>query len=58
MAKYRAMRDALVGSHYVRAGEVFDFNGPKPAWASDVEKEPPASKVKTTEKNDKGVQTE
>lgn len=37
MARYKAVRDGLVGTHYVRAGEVFEKDGPAPSWACLIE---------------------
>lgn len=38
-ARYIAERDGLLGTHYVRAGEAFEFEGPKPGWAEEVRDE-------------------
>ena len=43
MAQYKATKDGLIGTHYVREGEVFDFDGPAPSWACPIE-EPAADK--------------
>ena len=44
----RANEDGLIGTHYVRAGEVFDCDGPAPRWATPLDE--PAAPVKATKK--------
>ena len=33
MARYLAQSAGCVGKHYVRPGELFDYEGPAPRWA-------------------------
>lgn len=40
--RYRANADGFVDSHYVCEGDVFEYNGPVPSWATPLEEEPPA----------------
>lgn len=40
--KYRAKADGFVDMHYVCEGEVFEYDGPVPSWATPLEEEPPA----------------
>lgn len=46
--KYRARQDGFVDSHYVCEGEIFEYDGPAPSWATPIE-EPKAAKPETEE---------
>lgn len=60
--KYRAKQDGFVDSHYVCEGEIFEYEGKTPSWATPLEEPakpeteeavatpPPAPKKKTTKK--------
>ena len=64
--KYRANANGFVDSHYVCEGEIFEYNGRTPSWATPIEEPksepakleteeavatpPPAPKKKTTKK--------
>ena len=48
--RYLALADGFIGSHYVCAGEEFEFDGRTPSWARPLENlsaatEPEASSV-------------
>ena len=45
MARFIALTDGLVGTHYVRAGQEFDFDGPAPAWARSALSAPAKQKA-------------
>ncbi len=45
MVQYVAMTDGYVGTHYVRAGELFEMEGAAPRWARRVSAAEAASKV-------------
>jgi hypothetical protein len=45
MARYKAKFDGLAGTAYVRAGEVFDWDGTCPSWAEEVKPKAPAKKA-------------
>lgn len=46
MARYEATKDGLVGTHYVRAGEIFEKDGPAPSWGRLIEEPAPAEPAK------------
>jgi hypothetical protein len=46
--KYRAKADGFVDMHYVCEGEVFEYDGPVPSWATPLE-EPKSAKPETEE---------
>ena len=53
MAKFRATRDGLVGTSYIREGEVFELDVEKcPGWAEPV-KEAAKPAPKKNPKNEK-----
>lgn len=52
MAEYIAKADGLAGSHYVRAGDKFQYDGPKPVWAEKVV----PTEAKNAPQNTKGGQ--
>ena len=47
--KYWAKADGFVDSHYVCEGEIFEYDGPAPSWATPIEEPKPAEPEKTGE---------
>lgn len=45
--KYRARADGFVDSHYVCEGEIFEYDGKTPSWATPIE-EPKSAKPEET----------
>ena len=45
--KYRAKADGFVDSHYVCEGEIFEYDGKTPSWATPLEE--PAKPEETEE---------
>ena len=57
MVQYVAMTDGYVGTHYVRAGELFEMEGAAPRWARRVAAADTALKVSRQSRSAGGALT-